>query len=201
MNEGPRASLTEVALASQSPRRKALLEGLGLRVVIVPSAYDEDTAANGRDPAELAQRHAFGKARHAATGGPSVLVAADTIVAVDGELLGKPCDADDARRMLRILSGREHRVFTGFALLDRAAGTQAGGVESTQVRFTDLDDGDIAAYVASGEPLDKAGAYGIQGRGALLVASICGDFYTVMGLPLARIRVALRELGYDVRAR
>jgi septum formation protein len=201
MSEARRTALTEIALASRSPRRKALLEGLGLHVVIVPSVYDEETATSNRDPAELAQRHALGKARHADAGGPPVLVAADTIVAVDGELLGKPRDGDDARRMLRKLAGREHRVFTGFAVLDRAAGTKALGVESAEVRFARLDDKDISAYVASGEPMGKAGAYGIQGLGALLVTSICGDFYTVMGLPLARIDAALRELGYDVRAR
>ena len=102
--------------------------------------------------------------------------------------------------MLRRLSGREHRVFTGFVVLDRGSGSQRSGVESTFVRFADLSDEDIRQYVATGDPLDKAGAYGIQGRGALLVSSIRGDFYTVMGLPLARIGGALRELDYDVRA-
>ena len=103
--------------------------------------------------------------------------------------------------MLRALSGRELRVATGFAVIDRQSGRTRSGVESTLVRFAQLDDDAIADYVASGDPLDKAGAYGIQGHGATFVASINGDFYTVMGLPLARITAALRELGFSVRAR
>lgn len=201
MNEHCRAPLTEIALASQSPRRKSLLEGLGLRVVVVPSSYEEDATVAEGDPGKVALAHALGKANLAHADGPRVLMAADTVVAVDSMLLGKPRDAREACRMLRTLSGREHRVFTGFAVVDRAAGTQKSGVESTFVRFADLSEDDINAYVATGDPLDKAGAYGIQGRGALLVSAIRGDFYTVMGLPLARIDAALRELGYDVRAR
>ena len=200
ISDGRRTALTDVALASQSPRRKALLEGLGLRVIVVHSGYEETMPAGG-DPAELALRHAVGKARQAVADGPRVLIAADTVVAFDGELFGKPHDAAEATRMLRALSGREHHVFTGFTVVDRDAGAERSGVESTTVRFADLDAAQIAAYVASGDPFDKAGAYGIQGRGALLVSTICGDFYTVMGLPLARIGSALHELGYDVRAR
>jgi septum formation protein len=192
-------SLREVSLASQSPRRKQLLEGLGLRVVVVPSRYVEVSNTLGtRDGGELALRHALGKAVQAADDGPPVLIAADTIVQIDGELLGKPRDADEAAAMLRKLSGREHRVYTGFAVVDRATKVGESGVESTTVRFATLSDEDIAAYVATGDPLDKAGAYGIQGRAGMLVSSIAGDFYTVMGLPLARVGAALRELGYDV---
>jgi len=190
--------LRAVALASQSPRRKELLESLGLSVEVVPSAYVEQTHADASDPAATALRHALGKAQKAAPSGPLLLVAADTIVVIDGELLGKPRDEAQARDMLHQLSGREHRVFTGFAVVDRAAGKSVSGVESTSVRFMPLSDEDIANYVATRDPLDKAGAYGIQGRGGLLVASISGDFYTVMGLPLARIGAALRELGYNV---
>lgn len=192
-------SLREVSLASQSPRRKQLLEGLGLRVVVVPSRYVEVSNTLGtRDGGELALRHALGKAVQAADDGPPVLIAADTIVQIDGELLGKPRDADEAAAMLRKLSGREHRVYTGFAVVDRSTKVGESGVESTTVRFATLSDEDIAAYVATGDPLDKAGAYGIQGRAGMLVSSIAGDFYTVMGLPLARVGAALRELGYDV---
>lgn len=190
--------LRAVALASQSPRRKELLESLGLAVEIVPSAYVEQAHADPSDPATTTLRHALGKARQAAPGGPPVLVAADTIVVIDGDLIGKPRDEAQARAMLRRLSGREHRVFTGFAVIDRALGESVSGVESTAVRFMPLHDEEIAAYVATGDPLDKAGAYSIQGRGGLLVASITGDFYTVMGLPLARIGSALRDLGYNI---
>lgn len=188
--------LTKIALASKSPRRKQLLEALGLDVEIIPSAYDEAAEASDGSPGEAALRHALGKAQMAHASGPPVLVAADTIVSLDGELLGKPRDAQEARAMLHRLSGREHRVFTGFVVLDRSNGQSRSGVESTQVRFLPLEPEQIDDYVASGDPLDKAGAYGIQGPGALLVASINGDFYTVMGLPLARIDASLRELGY-----
>jgi nucleoside triphosphate pyrophosphatase len=194
--------LREVALASQSPRRKELLEGLGLRVVVVGSSYvEEDLADAHHDPSEVALRHALGKARLAAAGGPPVLIAADTVVEIGGEMLGKPKDDAEAVAMLGKLSGREHRVYTGFVVVDRTYGQKASGVESTTVRFASLHEDEIAAYVATGDPLDKAGAYGIQGRGGMLVSSISGDFYTVMGLPLARIGAAFRELGYDVFAR
>lgn len=193
--------LHAVSLASQSPRRKELLESVGLRVTIVPSLYCEDRADCAHDPSELALRHALGKAKHAFAGGPPMLVAADTIVEISGELLGKPHDGEQAFAMLRKLSGREHRVYTGFVVLDRATGRSASGVESTAVRFIPLRDEEIAAYIATGDPLDKAGGYGIQGRGGMLVSCIAGDFYTVMGLPLARVGAALRELGYDVLAR
>ncbi len=192
--------LTKIALASRSPRRKQLLEALGLDVEVIPSAYDEATATNDGSPGEAALRHALGKARMAHAGGPPVLVAADTIVSLDGELLGKPKDGREGRAMLRRLSGREHSVFTGFVVLDRSNGQSRSGVESTLVRFLPLEPEQIDAYVASGDPLDKAGSYGIQGRGALLVASINGDFYAVMGLPLARIGASLRELGYRLPA-
>lgn len=194
-----RRSLREVSLASQSPRRKQLLEGLGLRVVVVPSSYvEESNNAGARDGGEIALRHALGKAMHATGEGPPVLIAADTVVQIDGELLGKPRDAHEAAAMLRKLSGREHRVFTGFAVVDRSTQTCESGVASTAVQFAALSEADITAYVATGDPLDKAGAYGIQGRAGLLVSSIAGDFYTVMGLPIARVGVALRDLGYDV---
>lgn len=200
MNDG--RVLSQVSLASQSPRRKDLLQSLGLHVVVVPSTYvEESNNDSAHPPRDVALRHALGKAKNAANGGPPVLIAADTIVEIGGRMLGKPRDAAGAAEMLRMLSGREHCVYTGFVVVDRSNGREVSGVESTAVRFMPLDDATIAAYVVSGDPLDKAGAYGIQGRGGLLVASIAGDFYTVMGLPLARIGAACRELGYDVWAR
>lgn len=191
--------VSAVTLASVSPRRRQLLESLGLAVVVVASGYDE-RAHDERyaDPRELVLAHALGKAAQAHTLGPPLLVAADTVVAIDGAVLGKPRDAHEATCMLRQLAGRQHEVHTGFAVSDRARGRIESGVESTRVTFAPLDDGQIARYVATGEPLDKAGAYGIQGRGALLVASIDGDFYTVMGLPLARLGRAFASLGYEL---
>jgi len=190
--------VTELTLASASPRRFQLLESLGLRVVVVRSTYEErdDLASDGL--ADLALRHALGKAAGAEAAGPPLRVAADTVVDVDGAGLAKPRDDADAKRMLRTLSGRWHVVHTGFTLVDRPAGKSVAGVESSRVKFVPLDDAMIDRYVATGEPRDKAGAYGIQGIGALLVARVDGDFYTVMGLPLARINAAARELGREI---
>lgn len=190
--------LAEVSLASISPRRLALLQSIGLDVTVVKSGYDEETAASTAAPAGLALLHAERKADQADVSGPPMLVAADTIVDLDGAMFNKPRDGDDARRMLRALSGRWHVVHTGFALIDRRSGTRASGVESTRVKFERLDDGAIDRYVRSGEPDDKAGAYGIQGAGALLVERVDGDFYTVMGLPLARIAAQWRRWGIDI---
>lgn len=191
--------LQSVALASVSPRRRFLLETLGLDVVTVVSSYDERShAGKHRDPAELVQAHAIGKADAAARHGPRVLVAADTAVVIDCETLGKPHDVGEARAMLTRLAGRTHTVHTGFAVVDRQTGRRESGVESALVTFLPMNDDEIARYVATGEPLDKAGAYGIQGHGALFVASITGDFYTVMGLPLARLGRAFSSLGFEL---
>lgn len=191
--------LRDVTLASASPRRKQLLESLGLRVVVVESSFREREYRSAfGDPQAFARAAASEKARCADPAGPPVLVAADTIVVIDGTVLGKPASADEAAQMLRQLSGREHTVHSGYAVVDRATGRRKDGVESANVTFVSLDDEQIARYVATGEPLDKAGAYGIQGLGALLVACIAGDFYTVMGLPLARIGQALARLGHQI---
>lgn len=147
----------------------------------------------GRSPYETAGFHAFGKL---ASAGPQPLltVAADTVVDVDGTELGKPRDDDDARRMLRVLSGRDHLVHTAFALRDPAGRTHRE-TSSTRVRFAPLDDATIEAYVASGDGRDKAGSYGIQGFAATLVERIDGDYFTVVGFPLAAFARALPSLG------
>jgi septum formation protein len=191
--------LGAVALASRSPRRKHLLESVGLAVEIVPSSYEE-TVLDGLDPAQTALRHALGKAESADPTGPPVLIAADTLVSLEGILLGKPSDPDHARSMLRQLAGRVHQVFTGYVVADRSTGRSVSGVESAAVHFLPLSEETIVAYVATGDPLDKAGAYGILGLGGLLVESISGDFYTVVGLPLARIGTSVQELGYNILA-
>lgn len=190
--------LTEIGLASTSPRRLALLESLGLRVVVLRSAYDEASEDGGESAADRALRHAVGKVESAEGTFPALIVAADTIVDVDGVMLGKPRDVTEATEMLHTLSGRWHVVHTGFAVKERTKKKIVSGVESSSVRFVALDDGMIERYVATREPMDKAGAYGIQGVGALLVERIDGDFYTVMGLPLTRVAAACRELGYEI---
>jgi septum formation protein len=177
-----------------------------LRVTVVPSAYDE-TPLPGLDPAEIALRHARGKAAAALPSEP-LIVAADTVVDLDGEPLGKPAGVAEARTMLRRLAGRWHVVHTAFALRGGPIDGEHSEVVSTRVRFADLDDETIGAYAASGDGLDKAGAYGIQGFAATLVERIEGDYFTVVGFPLAAFAAALPRLGYrlhppnsEVRAR
>jgi septum formation protein len=193
---GHRTRLDTVALASASPRRRELLASLGLRVVVVPSAYDEVPLPD-LAPAETALRHARGKAAGAAPA-EALIVAADTVVDVDGEALGKPADVAEARAMLRRLSGRWHVVHTAFALRDDRTAASHAEVVSTRVRFADLDEETMAAYAASGDGLDKAGAYGIQGFAATLVERVEGDYFTVVGFPLARFAQALPLVGYQL---
>jgi len=172
-------------LASASPRRRELLALAGIPFEVHIPNVDEHL-----DPAwtaaEAARALAAKKAAAAAQAYPDVcIIAADTVVEIDGTLLGKPQDAADAARMLRLLSGREHRVVTGVCL--RLGAAAHAFAQETLVRFYPLSDGEIEAYVRTGEPMDKAGAYGIQGRGALLVEGITGDYFNVVGLPVARV--------------
>jgi len=174
-----------------------MLRSLGLDVEVSASGYDE-SPIDGLTPPELATRHAREKLRAVAprrdAGVP--IVAADTVVELDGRDLGKPRDAAEAVAMLASLSGREHLVHTAFALAVPGRPEWVEERETTRVRFHALDPAEIAEYVATGEPFDKAGAYGIQGRAASLIEGIEGDFYTVMGLPLARLIRAFRRLGF-----
>jgi septum formation protein len=192
--------LLYVVLASVSPRRYKLLTSLGLNVRVRPSGVDEG-ARPGYGPSELAVLHAAAKAEAVARDERSdVIVAADTIVDLDGASLGKPAGAAEAVAMLRALSGREHFVHTAYTVIDAPSGRRIDGSRTTRVRFADLSGAEIDAYVASGDPLDKAGAYGIQGRGAALVDRIDGDFYTVMGFPLGDFVRRLPEIGYELPA-
>jgi septum formation protein len=191
---GHHTALGSVALASASPRRRELLASLGLRVSVIPTTYDEQPLP-GVAPLELALRHARGKAAGAAPA-DALIVAADTVVDLDGADLGKPADVTEARAMLRRLSGRWHVVHTAFALRDDATGASHAEAVSTRVRFADLDEETMDAYAASGDGLDKAGAYGIQGFAATLVERIDGDYFTVVGFPLAAFARALPLMGY-----
>jgi septum formation protein len=182
-----------VILASGSPRRHDLLAMIGIDHEVVPADIDE-SPLNGEGPLALVERLAREKGATIAARYPEALViSADTIVVVDGEVLGKPRDAAEARSMLRILADRTHVVFTAVAAT--AAGRTLSAVEEVSVTFLPLSDHTIASYVATGEPMDKAGSYGIQGYGATLVQRIDGDFFAVMGLPLARLVALLREVG------
>jgi len=186
--------IDKVVLASASPRRLQLLRSLGLHVRVVPSAYGEPDRPE-LSPQQLAIEHARRKCGDVAAREAGLVVAADTVVDVDGVAYNKPADRADAARMLRDLSGRAHLVHTAFAVAFDGREC-AEHCESTRVTFYRLDEDEIDAYVASGEPMDKAGAYGIQGYGATLVERVDGDFYTVMGFPLAVFVRTLRRLGF-----
>jgi nucleoside triphosphate pyrophosphatase len=182
-----------LVLASGSPRRRQLLEMLGIPVEVRPSHVSE-VPARGESPRAYAERLAREKA--AAVPGPVVL-GADTTVVVEGEMLEKPADAADALRMLRRLQGRTHHVITAVAL--KTAGGTLVATDVTAVTFRPADDDFLRAYVATGEPMDKAGAYGIQGYGAALVERIEGDFFGVMGLPVRLVLDLLARAGYPYR--
>lgn len=182
-------------LASQSPRRIQLLSEAGYSFRAIPSRVDE--RAIGSDTPEglsraLASAKALACAREALPG--EIVIGSDTVVALGDEVLGKPVDDEDARRMLRRLSGAVHSVTTSVSIV-ADGGEIAGFSQTACVEFWDLCEDEIAAYVATGEPRDKAGAYGIQGKGRLLVKGIEGDFYTVVGLPVSRLVRLLRSLG------
>ena len=188
--------LQHLALASASPRRRELLISRGIRVAVIASSYEESPLED-HDPRELAIAHARGKAAGAA---PSAIlvVAADTVVDLDGTALGKPRDRDESRWMIERLSGREHRVHTAFSLRDDRSGRTLTECRTTRVRFVALSSDSIDAYVASGDGLDKAGAYGIQGFAATLVDRIEGDYFTVVGFPLAAFAQSLPLVGYQL---
>jgi len=184
----------EIILASNSPRRKELLEKARIPFTVEPADVDE-TQHDGEPAGDYASRLALDKARAVASrheGG--LVIGADTVVVIDGETLGKPADAKDARRTLRRLSGRAHVVMTGVAVVDAATGRELSAVESTEVCFRTLSDDEIDAYVATGEPMDKAGSYGIQERASVFVEGIDGCFFNVVGLPVSRIWAMVSEL-------
>jgi septum formation protein len=180
-------------LASRSPRRARILDELGVRFLVRPVNLPESPEP-GETPVETCVRLARAKAVAAARKGEEALVlGADTEVVVDGQVLGKPRDDREAEAMLARLSGRTHRVITALALLRGPDGAIFTGVEETSVRFIPLTPGDIQALVVSGEAADKAGAYGIQGSASVVVDRIEGDYYNVVGLPLARLRRVIGE--------
>lgn len=192
------ARVGRLVLASGSPRRIELLTEAGFTPLVAPQDVDE-TALEGEAPEHLVERLARLKATSALTNSPAcagdVIIAADTIVTLNGELLGKPADEADARRMLAELSGNKHQVKTGVCIA-LAGETPENAklvsfVDSSDVEFYELTAEEISAYVATAEPMDKAGAYGIQGLGRALVKSINGDYFNIVGLPVARL---LREL-------
>lgn len=187
-----------VILASNSPRRKELLRQIGVAFLSDPADVDERVLP-GETPEGYAVRVALDKARVAAArAGTGIVIAADTIVVRGGTVLGKPVDAADAVRMLSMLAGGMHEVMTGVAVMDATTGKLLTRVAVTRVWFRSLTPEEVAAYVSTNEPLDKAGAYGIQEKGALLVEKIEGCYFNVVGLPLSILREMLKEFGIDL---
>lgn len=186
-----------IILASQSPRRRELLGQMGITDFIIRPAVGEEKMDPGLAPEKLVEALSRQKALEvAATAAPEdIVIAADTVVAIDGTVLGKPRSVQDAFAMLARLSGRHHTVYTGVTLCrGREVLTEH---EATAVRFRPLTHGEIEAYISTGEPMDKAGSYGIQGYGSLLVEGIEGDYFNVVGLPVCRLGKMLTRLGVD----
>lgn len=186
-------------LASQSPRRRELLGQMGFSFTVRP-AKGEELPHPELTPAQLVEELARQKALEVSAEAASddVVVAADTVVAIDGKVLGKPHDKVHAAQMLSALSGREHTVYTGVAV--KRGETLLVEHEATQVRFRPLTEREIDLYIKTGEPMDKAGSYGIQGYGALLVEGIRGDYFNVVGLPICRLGRMLAQVGEDALA-
>lgn len=186
----------KIVLASTSPRRISLLRQMGMRFTVV--APMEDEASVNPDPKERVMDNALAKARSVLGNvEEGLVVGADTVVYIDEMVLGKPSSEDEARRMMATLSGRVHRVFTGLAVIDAESGREDVSCEETQVHLMKLSDEEISRYIESGEPMGKAGAYAIQGLGAVFVDRVVGCFHNVVGLPLSLLWKMIRDMGYD----
>ena len=188
----------KLILASASPRRAEILRSAALPFIVLSSAVDE-TPYPGESPQDHVQRLSAAKAELVAARavGPAIVIAADTVVTLEGKILGKPRSSDEARKMLERLSGRTHSVLTGVTLIRLPDAERRTFVESTLVHFTQLTDDDLVQYLATEEPYDKAGAYAIQGRAGRYIPRIEGCYFNVVGLPLARLMRSLAELGWS----
>ncbi|HXM93971.1 MAG TPA: Maf family protein [Candidatus Dormibacteraeota bacterium] len=187
----------KLILASASPRRAEILRDAGFHFSVLSSAVDE-TPFPGESPQEHVERLAAAKAELAVarTVGPAIIIAADTVVVLEGKVIGKPRSTDDARLMLEQLSGRTHSVITGVTLVRLPDSERRSFVESTLVHFSTLSSEEILRYLATDEPYDKAGAYAIQGRAGRFVSRVEGCYFNVVGLPLAHVNTALADLGW-----
>jgi septum formation protein len=188
----------KLILASTSPRRAEILHDAGFSFLVVSSAVDE-TPFPGESPHDHVQRLATAKAELVAARavGPAIVIAADTVVALDGRIFGKPRSSDEARHILETLSGRTHTVLTGVTLIRLPDAERRTFVEPTLVHFAQLSSEEITRYLATEEPHDKAGAYAIQGRAARYIPRIEGDYFNVVGLPVARLTQALTDLAWS----
>lgn len=183
-----------IILASNSPRRKELLSQVGVNFDIIPSEFEERMV--GLPAAELVEYFAYMKAKDVAARvqEEALVIGSDTIVYLDG-VMGKPENNEDAFKMLSLLSGKKHQVISGLSIINTATGESLTGHESTAVKMKELSSAEITAYINTGEPADKAGAYAIQGMGSLFVERIEGDYFNVVGLPLFRLGSMLKHFG------
>jgi septum formation protein len=188
----------KLILASASPRRAEILRAAGFQFTVMSSAVDE-TPYPSESPQDHVQRLAAAKAELVAARavGPAIVIAADTVVTLEGKILGKPRSTEDARKMLEQLSGRTHSVLTGVTLIRLPDAESRHFLESTLVHFAQLSEDDIIQYLATDEPYDKAGSYAIQGRAGRYIPRIEGCYFNVVGLPLARLTRTLAELGWS----
>ena len=187
-----------IILASASPRRKELLEKIGLRFEVEPSNYEEDMLS-ALEPHELAQKISLEKAKVVASKHKNaIVIAADTFTIFGGQILGKPHTEKEARKMLETISGKSHSVITGFSIIDTGTSKTLSKSVETKIYIRKLTLAEIDAYVKSKEPLDKAGAYAIQGLGSVFVEKIEGDYFNVIGLPLSAFTEALKEFGINI---
>uniref|UniRef100_A0A7C3MK47 dTTP/UTP pyrophosphatase n=1 Tax=Dictyoglomus thermophilum TaxID=14 RepID=A0A7C3MK47_DICTH len=191
----------EIILASNSPRRKELLKSLGIDFKVLPVDVEEIEGKRNISPVDLVKKNALKKAQKAAElcqSEYSLIISADTIVVLDGEIVGKPKNEKDAIRILKRLRGKYHYVFTGIVVWATPENIHYISSVRSKVKMRDYSDEEIERYVATGEPMDKAGAYGIQGKGALLIEKIEGDYYNIVGLPLVRLNYLLDKFGYNL---
>lgn len=187
-------------LASKSPRRKALLKNMGISAEIIPANIDESVLST-LPPDKMVTELALLKASDVARsfGGSTYVIAADTVVVLDGKVFGKPHDMQEAKTMLKALSANTHSVYTGYCVIRCKDGTAVARYEKTDVTFRKLSDSEIDAYIKSREPMDKAGAYGIQEKGSMFIEKINGDYFNVVGLPVCALSVLLsEEFGINV---
>ncbi len=198
MQQGSMSDQRAIILASASPRRKELLSLIGLKFKVHVSDYEEDLGLKLK-PHELAKFLSLEKARAVAGNyKDALIIAADTFIVFRSKLLGKPHTDKEAFRMLTLLNGNLHSVITGYTVLDTRSGKKSSSAIETKVWFRKMADDELRAYVKTGEPLDKAGAYAIQGIGSLIVKKIEGDYFNVIGLPVASLAVTLKKFGVSV---
>ena len=194
----------QIILASRSPRRKALLEQIGVNFIAQESDFEEKKNVKYSTPVNIRKlviNNAKGKALDIASKiDRGIVLGGDTVVLCEGKIIGKPNDFKDAIAILNFLNGKMHQIFSGIALVKKELGKQKSltDYEATKVYFRKLTDGEIAQYIATGEPLDKAGAYGIQEKGAVLIKKIEGDFYNVVGLPIAKMLTLAKKMGIEL---